>query len=72
MSGAPALPADHTFGISFDTGAVRKTGILKVVQVQLKEATLAPEETVYVNLCEHPLYPQLAKYVAANPPRKAR
>jgi hypothetical protein len=64
------LPADNTFGISFDTNTVRKTGILKVVQVKLEEATLAPEETVHVNLSEHPLYPALVRYVLANPPRK--
>ena len=64
------LPEDHTFGIQFDTAAVRKTGILKAVLVTLKEGTLAPEESVFVNLCEHPLYPALVKYVKANPARK--
>jgi hypothetical protein len=64
------LPADHTFGISFDTDAVKKTGILKGVFVTLKEGTLAPEESVHINLCEHPLYPALARYVKANPPRR--
>jgi hypothetical protein len=69
MAQEPNLPADHTFGISFDTASVRKTGILKVVQVRIEEATLAPEESVHVNLCEHPLYPKLVEYVRANPPR---
>lgn len=69
MAPKPDLPADHTFGISFDTASVRKTGILKVVQVTLAEATLAPEESVHVNLCEHPLYPKLVEYVRANPSR---
>lgn len=64
------LPADNTFGISFDTAAVQKTGILKAVMVTLKEDTLAPEESVHVNLCEHPLYPKLVQYVKSNPPRR--
>lgn len=69
MAQTPDLPADHTFGISFDTASARKTGILKMVQVKIEEATLAPEESVCVNLCEHPLYPKLVEYVRANPPR---
>lgn len=69
MARAPDLPADHTFGISFDTTSTHKTGILKMVQVKIEEATLAPEESVYVNLCDHPLYPKLVEYVRANPPR---
>lgn len=69
MSG-PQLPADNTFCIAFDTSAVEATGILKAVQVTLQLTTMADDDEAFVNLCEHPLYPQLAKYVAANPPRR--
>lgn len=63
------LPADNTFGIAFNTDAAKATGMLKGVFVTLKEDVMAPEDTVHINLCEHPLYPQLVKYVKNNPPR---
>lgn len=64
------LPADNTFGISFDTAAAKSTGMLKGVFITIREDVLAPEESVYVNLCEHPLYAKLAQYVKNNPPQK--
>lgn len=71
----PNLPPDNTFGISFTTDAVKTTGILKFVSVTLKEDTMDQDDTVHVNLCEHPLYPKLRQYVLSNlrppqPPHK--
>jgi hypothetical protein len=62
----PELPLDNSFGISFDTSAIKTTGILKFVSVTLKEDTMDTNDSVYVNLCDHPLYPQLEQYVKSN------
>jgi hypothetical protein len=66
MSIGPQLPLDNTFGISFDTDAVKATGIIKFVKVTICEDTLDSDDSVFVNLCEHPLYPKLEQYVKSN------
>lgn len=63
---APKLPKDNAFGIDFSTSPVKSTGLLTYVKVTLELATLAPTERVFINLCEHPLYPQLVNYVRIN------
>lgn len=64
------LPKDNTFAISFDTKKDAKVGTIRTVTVTLKEDVMAMDDIAYVNLCEHPLYPALVKYVKANPARR--
>lgn len=69
---APNLPPDGTFGIEFDTKNLEGAGAIKYVKVTLSHDVLMPDESVFVNLCEHPLYPALEKYVRANMTRNRR
>ena len=72
MNLKPDLPADHTFSIAFDTLKFESQNMMSVVTVTLKEDVMGMDETVHVNLCEHPLYPQLERYVRANPARRTK
>jgi hypothetical protein len=55
--------------IDFDTKAV--PGKLKAVKVQIGEEVLEANDTpLAINLCEHPLYAQLERYVRENPSAK--
>ena len=67
---AGKLPPDHKFGIAFDTNKYRSQGMLSVVTVTLREDVMGMDESAFVNLCEHPLYRDLERYVLANPSRK--
>jgi hypothetical protein len=66
------LPKDNTFAISFDTAAMKKTGIIKCVKVTLSEDTMDAEDRVHINLVDHPLYPQLEQYVKSNLARRRK
>lgn len=55
------------FGVAFETEG--HGGHIKFVRVVLSSDVMDAQETVNVALCEHPLYPYLARYVAGNPPR---
>lgn len=65
------LPADNAFHISFDT--LDMPGKIKAVKVSLSvevfDGVRDADKTFYINLCDHPLYPALVAYVAANKPR---
>jgi hypothetical protein len=37
------------------------------VQVTLSRITMRPEDAARIDLVDHPLYPALCRYVAANP-----
>lgn len=65
----PRLPKDDAFGISFNTKTVGKSGLMTYTKVILKTDVIGMDEGAYVNLCEHPLYPELVAYVEANPIR---
>jgi hypothetical protein len=54
--------------ISFDT--VEMPGKVVAVSVALDTIILGPNDSAMINLCEHPLYPKLEKYVKQNPSRK--
>lgn len=69
---SPNLPPDGAFAISFELDAVKSTGIIKFVKVVLTEDTMDAEDKVFVNLCEHPLYPKLEQYVKSNLSRRRK
>jgi hypothetical protein len=53
------------FHISFDTKD--PSGYLRAVRVILSEDIVMDDETVSINLTDHPLYLKLQEYVKANP-----
>lgn len=64
--GIPA-PQDGAF-IAFDTKS--NAGYLTGVKVTLSTEVIYMDETVAINLPDHPLYPQLVQFVLANLKRK--
>jgi hypothetical protein len=55
----------NTFAIEFDTH--EQPGTVVAVQVTLSRITMRPEDAARIDLVDHPLYPALCRYVAANP-----
>lgn len=54
--------------IAFDTQEMAPN--IRAVTVELKHEVVTDDHApMSVNLCEHPLYPQLCKYVKSNPHR---
>jgi len=62
------IPKDVPYCVSFDTKDM--PGKIKSVRVELSTYVLGPNDSVRVDLKDHPLYPQLEAYVLANPSRK--
>lgn len=59
------VPTD-TFCVSFNT---RETpGKIRCVQVTLRHQYIGPDDSVRLDLCDHPLYPELVAYCLSNPP----
>ncbi len=59
------------YGISFETKTI--PGKVEVVTVALDKVFIGMEDSVRVDLCEHPLYHHLVKYVQNNPrPKKGK
>ncbi len=57
------------YHISFDTKEI--PGAIKAISVVMdNEIIIDKNATFNINLCEHPLYPALVKYVKANPARQ--
>jgi len=56
--------------ISFDTKEM--PGKIVGIRVQLDKHIFGMDGKVRVDLCDHPLYPQLERYVLGNPSGKAR
>lgn len=56
------------YSISFDTNEA--PGRIRAVWVELGHWFMRENQVAHVDLCEHPLYPQLEQYVLANPSRK--
>ena len=54
-----------TFAIDFDTKSHK--GYVTAVKVTLERDVVEMDETVRVDLCNHPLYPHLVRYVQLNP-----
>ena len=58
-----------TYYISFDTKEL--PGKIKAVSVTLDNEIISDmSKTFSIDLCNHPLYPNLVKYIEANPVRK--
>lgn len=57
------------YSISFDTNEA--PGRVRAVWVELGHWFMRDKDVARVDLCDHPLYPQLERYVLANPSKKA-
>jgi hypothetical protein len=53
------------YGISFETREM--PGKIKAITVALDTVIMKETDSIRVDLCDHPLYPNLVKYVEANP-----
>lgn len=60
-----ALAPTNTFQIAFDV--CKKSGYINTVQVTLERGVMDSEDVARIDLCNHPLYPDLQDYVLANP-----
>lgn len=56
------------YGIDFNT--VEMPGKIIVTGVALNTFVIEPDDTVRIDLVDHPLYARLYAYVTKNPPRK--
>lgn len=63
-------PPGTQYMIEATTKEVAETGLLRMTVVTLGHEVLAMDESTRVDLCDHPLYPQLERYVRNNPSRK--
>lgn len=62
-------PDRNTYHIDFDTKEM--PGRIVAVRIRIdREFIIDDQKKFAVNLSDHPLYPRLAAYVKANPPRK--
>ena len=59
-----------TFHVSFDTKT--NPGFVRSVKITITEDLLMSDESVRIDLANHPLYPKLEKYVRDNPSRGGR
>jgi hypothetical protein len=53
------------YSISFDTNDA--PGRVRAVWVEIGHWFMKPNEVARLDLCDHPLYPELEKYVLNNP-----
>lgn len=59
------LPPTNVFFISFDS--TNSSGYIKGVKVTIEEDIVDVDESVRIDLADHPLYGQLQRYVRSNP-----
>jgi hypothetical protein len=59
------LEPTNVFHISFDTKKL--DGYIETVKVTIENDVMDSMDKVRVDLCDHPLYPDLERYVLANP-----
>jgi hypothetical protein len=64
------LEPTNTFHIAFDTK--HAAGYIKTVKVTIENDVMDSMDTVRVDLCDHPLYPDLERYVLGNQNRRAK
>jgi hypothetical protein len=64
------LEPTNVFQIAFDTQSLK--GYIKTVQVTIQNEVMDSMDTARVDLCDHPLYPDLERYVRENPSRGRR
>ena len=60
-----AVRDTDTFAIAFDTK--KYPGFIETVRVIIFHDLMDESDTVRINLCDHPLYKDLQRYVLANP-----
>lgn len=58
------LPPANEYHISFNTKD--SAGYIKAVKVSISEDVVLLDETVRIDLVDHPLYPALQKYILQN------
>ena len=63
MTNAP--PPTNEFHIAFERSA--KSGYVTTVKVTIEQGTMDVDESVRIDLADHPLYLQLQQYVRSNP-----
>lgn len=68
MPTSKPLPPSNEFHIQFDQAGI--SGYIKSVKVVIMEDIVDRDETVRIDLRDHPLYPALFKYCLNNPPTK--
>lgn len=61
---AKPVPPTNTFQIRFWTTDV---GYIRTVQVTIEEGVMDAMDSARVDLCDHPLYKDLERYVKENP-----
>lgn len=59
------LPPTNTFFVEFDSK--NSAGYIKGVKVTIEADILHIDESVRIDLADHPLYPALQRYVVNNP-----
>lgn len=59
---------DKVFHVAFDTKS--QAGYLKSVKITIENDIIDLDETVRIDLVDHPLYKDLYRYCLANKPRK--
>ena len=58
------------YGVAFQTDEVKKSGYMTYTKITIETDVLGMDESVHVDLRDHPLYHDLEKYVHANPSGK--
>lgn len=53
------------FAMEFQTS--NAAGLIRYVKVTIEESLMDREDRVRIDLCDHPLYPALQRYVKGNP-----
>lgn len=61
----PKLEPTNIFQVSFDTKKLH--GYISTVQVTLENGVMDAMDSARVDLCDHPLYKDLERYVLENP-----
>jgi len=63
----PAPPIEEgEFHIEFSTSSVESTGLIEALRVRIEMTHIEMAQEVRIDLCDHPLYPKLERYVLAN------
>lgn len=58
---------DTKYTIAVTTKEMATTGHMRITYVTLGHDVIAVDETIRVDLADHPLYKQLQEYVKSNP-----
>lgn len=61
-------PRGQQYTIAATTKGVEKSGHIRITVVTLGHDVADMQDTMRIDLCDHPLYRELHAYVLANPP----